>query len=166
MREAKKLSPDWYWLMDDDAYPRKDCLETLLDTGKELPDAGGLCPLIYGIDLKHYQLFHHKKLSRFMMKNSPVVRDADQLKAVTEEDANAFVGPLFSGKVVDELGIADGSLFIYGDDSEYTRRVSGKHKLYLIRDAVIDHQDAPVLDANMTPAAGGKNTTATGTSTL
>ena len=44
----------------------------------------------------------------------------------------------------------DGSLFIYGDDSEYTRRVSGKHKLYLIRDAVIDHQDAPVLDANMT----------------
>ena len=91
MREAKKLSPDWYWLMDDDAYPRKDCLETLLDTGKELPDAGGLCPLIYGIDLKHYQLFHHKKLSRFMMKNSPVVRDADQLKAVTEEDANAFI---------------------------------------------------------------------------
>ena len=85
-----------------------------------------------------------------MMKNSPVVRDADQLKAVTEEDANAFVGPLFSGKVVDELGIADGSLFIYGDDSEYTRRVSGKHKLYLIREAVIDHQDAPVLDANMT----------------
>ena len=65
-----------------------------------------------------------------MMKNSPVVRDADQLKAVTEEDANAFVGPLFPGKVVDELGIADGSLFIYGDDSEYTRRVSGKHKLY------------------------------------
>lgn len=156
MREAKKLAPDWYWLMDDDAYPRKDCLETLLDTGKELPDAGGLCPLIYGIDLKHYQLFHHKKLSRFMMKNSPVVRDADQLKAVTEEDANAFVGPLFPGKVVDELGIADGSLFIYGDDSEYTRRVSGKHKLYLIRDAVIDHQDAPVLDANMTPAGWWK----------
>lgn len=80
----------------------------------------------------------------------------DQLKAVTEEDANAFVGPLFPGKVVDELGIADGSLFIYGDDSEYTRRVSGKHKLYLIRDAVIDHQDAPVLDANMTPAGWWK----------
>lgn len=91
-----------------------------------------------------------------MMKNSPVVRDADQLKAVTEEDANAFVGPLFPGKVVDELGIADGSLFIYGDDSEYTRRVSGKRKLYLIRDAVIDHQDAPVLDANMTPAGWWK----------
>lgn len=48
MREAKKLAPDWYWLMDDDAYPRKDCLETLLDTGKELPDAGGLCPLSTG----------------------------------------------------------------------------------------------------------------------
>ena len=51
---------------------------------------------------------------------------------------------------------ADGSLFIYGDDSEYTRRVSGKHKLYLIRDAVIDHQDAPVLDVNMTPDGSWK----------
>ena len=89
MREAQKLSPDWYWLMDDDAYPRRDCLETLLNKGKELPDVGGLCPLIYGIDLKHYQLFHHKKLSRFMMKNSPVIRDEGQLQAVTKEEANA-----------------------------------------------------------------------------
>ena len=46
---------------------------------------------------------------------------------------------------MEELGIADGSLFIYGDDTEYTRRVSKKHNLYLIRDAVIDHQDAPVI---------------------
>lgn len=156
MTEAKKLDPDWYWLMDDDAYPRENCLETLLKTGKTLPDAGGLCPLIYGIDLQKYQLFHHKHLSGLMMKNSPVVPSAEQLQPVMEEDANAFVGPLFPASVVRELGIADGSLFIYGDDTEYTRRVSKKHKLYLIRDAVIDHQDAPVLDANMSPAGWWK----------
>lgn len=98
MREAKKLSPDWYWLMDDDAYPRKDCLETLLDTGKELPDAGGLCPLIYGIDLKHYQLFHHKKLSRFMMKNSPVVRDARSAKGSDRRRCKCICRSVISGK--------------------------------------------------------------------
>jgi GT2 family glycosyltransferase len=153
MRQARdQYHPDWYWLMDDDAYPRKDCLEKLLETGHTMPDVGGVCPLIYGIDLKHYQLFHHKNMTGLMMKNTPVARDADQLKAVTEEEANAFVGPLFPGNVVEELGIADGSLFIYGDDSEYTYRVSRKHKLYLVKDAVIDHQDAPVTDANMSPA--------------
>jgi GT2 family glycosyltransferase len=153
MREARdSYHPDWYWLMDDDAYPREDCLEKLLETGKKLPDVGGLCPLIYGIDLNRYQMFHHKNMTGLMMKNTPVARDAGQLKAVTEEEANAFVGPLFPGNVVEELGIADGSLFIYGDDSEYTYRVSRKHKLYLVKDAVIEHQDAPVTDANLSPA--------------
>lgn len=151
MKAAKKLAPDWYWLMDDDAYPRKDCLETLLSHGRTLPNAGGVCPAIYGMDLQRFQMFHHKRLSRIMLKNSPVVRQYEDLEEVTEEDANAFVGPLFPKAVVDNLGIADGSLFIYGDDAEYTYRVSRKYKLYLIKSAVIDHQDAPVTNENMTP---------------
>lgn len=151
MRAAKDFDPDWYWLMDDDAYPREDCLETLLASGKKLPDVGGLCPAIYGIDLKHYQMFHHKRLSRIMLKTNPVARRYEDLKEVTEEDSNAFVGPLFPKSVVEEVGIADGSLFIYGDDSEYTYRISRKHKLYLIKNAIIDHQDAPVTNENMTP---------------
>lgn len=152
MRETLKIwNPDWYWLMDDDAYPREDCLEKLLAHGEELPDAGGLCPAIYGIDLKKHQMFHHKKLTGLMLKSVPVARQYQDLDAVTREDANAFVGPLFSGKAVRELGVADGSLFIYGDDTEYTYRVSVKYPLYLIKTAVIDHQDAPVLNENMKP---------------
>lgn len=86
-----------------------------------------------------------------MLKSVPVARSYQDLKSVTREDANAFVGPLFSRKVIKELGIADGSLFIYGDDTEYTHRVSVKYPLYLIKAAVIDHQDAPVLNENMKP---------------
>lgn len=151
MKAAGRFDPDWYWLMDDDAYPRMECLETLLTFGGTLPDVGGVCPAIYGIDLKRFQMFHHKRLSRIMLKNSPVAKNYEDLDEVTEEDANAFVGPLFPKAVVDELGIADGSFFIYGDDSEYTYRVSRRHKLYLIKNAIIDHQDAPVTDDNMTP---------------
>ena len=136
MREALGMwNPDWYWLMDDDAYPREDCLEKLLAHGKELPEAGGLCPVIYGIDLKKYQMFHHKKLTRLILKTVPVARQYEDLDDVTREDANAFVGPLFSGKTIREMGIADGSLFIYGDDTEYTHRVSVRYPLYLIKEA-------------------------------
>jgi rhamnopyranosyl-N-acetylglucosaminyl-diphospho-decaprenol beta-1,3/1,4-galactofuranosyltransferase len=151
MKAAAQFSPDWYWLMDDDAYPREDCLKSLLSYGKILPDVGGVCPAIYGVDLERFQLYHHKKLSRLMLKNSPVGRKYEDLGKITEEDANAFVGPLFPKKVVDELGIADGSLFIYGDDTEYTYRISRKYKLYLIKDAIINHQDAPVTSENMSP---------------
>lgn len=152
MKAAKeRWNPDWYWLMDDDAYPRKDCLEVLLRYGGELPEAGGLCPAIYGVDLERYQLFHHKKMTRVMLKSIPVSRNYEELEKVTKEDANAFVGPLFPGKIVSEIGIADGSLFIYGDDTEYTHRVAVAHPLYLIKEAIIDHQDAPVLNENMKP---------------
>ena len=51
--------------MDDDAI-EEDCLKSLLSYGKILPDVGGVCPAIYGVDLERFQLYHHKKLSRLM----------------------------------------------------------------------------------------------------
>ncbi|MCI8664051.1 MAG: glycosyltransferase [Hungatella sp.] len=147
----EKWNPHWYWLMDDDAYPRRDCLEILLSHAEIFPEAGGFCPAIYGVDLKKYQLFHHKKMTKIMLKSVPVSSSYEEMQDVTEEDANAFVGPLFPKKVVSEIGIADGSLFIYGDDTEYTHRVSAAYPLYLIKNAIIDHQDAPVLNENMKP---------------
>lgn len=53
MKAAKdRYDADWYWIMDDDAYPCPDCLEQLLNYQQQLPNVGGICPLIYGIDLQ------------------------------------------------------------------------------------------------------------------
>lgn len=150
MRYAlQDLHPDFYWIMDDDAYPEKNCLDILLSNMEALPNAGCVCPLIYGIDLKQYQFFHHKHLSRLILHTRPASRHPEALKEPIRLDANAFVGPLFSKEAVETSGVADGSLFIYGDDTEYTYRVSQKYGVYLIPQAVIEHQDAPVLDSNM-----------------
>lgn len=157
MRECRQTySVDWYWLMDDDAYPREDCLEKLLKAGKKISGAGYLAPLIYGVDLDDYQLYHHKYLTGLTYRNEPVVKRYEELKAVTRIDANAFVGPLISKNAVEKVGIADGSLFIYGDDTEFTFRVSRKMKSYLVRDAVIDHQDPPFSNNRLDPKAWWK----------
>ena len=149
---------DWYWIMDDDAYPREDCLEKLLKAKGSLPEAAGyLAPLIFGVDLNEYQFYHHKRLSRIIYKNRPVGKTYGELEELTEIDANAFVGPLISSKAVKSVGIADGSLFIYGDDTEYTFRVSRKMKSYLVKDAVIDHQDPPVSNNYLDAAAWWKD---------
>ena len=156
MRLAREKYPaDWYWLMDDDAYPRTDCLERLL-AAKEIiqqkvpeDNIGFLAPLIYGIDRQKYQLFHHKRLSRLIYRNIPIAKSAGELKDIHELEADAFVGPLISAAAVERHGVADGSLFIYGDDTEYTYRVTRDMPSYLIKAAVIEHQDAPVLDDNM-----------------
>lgn len=157
MRAAvSKYKADWYWIMDDDAYPRPDCLANLLEAKETLGDVGFVAPLIYGVDFQEYQLYHHKYLKGVKLDNVPVASKAEQLKEITPVDANAFVGPLVSKKAVEQVGIADGSLFIYGDDTEYTYRITRQLKGYMIRDAVIDHQDPPLSENYLDPKAWWK----------
>lgn len=157
MRECReKYDADWYWIMDDDAYPRENCLEVLLKARTELPESGYLAPLIYGVDLHEYQLYHHKYLRGLIYKNVPVAKKYAELESVSRVDANAFVGPLISKEAVRKVGIADGSLFIYGDDTEYTFRISRKMESYLIKGAIIDHQDPPLSENYLDPKAWWK----------
>lgn len=147
MNECRKLfKPDWYWLMDDDAYPRKDCLEKLLKSADGLSNIGFLAPLIYGIDLNEYQWYHHKLIQGRTYKNFSLTTQYKNLSAFNRIDANAFVGPLISAKAVETVGIADGSMFIYGDDTEYTFRITRQLNGYLIKNAIIDHQDPPIVN--------------------
>jgi len=151
MRYAReKYAPDWYWIMDDDACPRSDTLEALLRY-RDLKGVGCLAPLIWGVDWQNYQLYHHKRLKRFYTADEAKFASVEELGKVEQIDANAFVGTLFPRSVVEEVGFPDGGLFIYGDDTEYTVRVSQKTSVYLIRDAVIDHRDPPVGNAVFGP---------------
>lgn len=147
---------DWYWIMDDDAYPRLDCLEKLLEASNTVDNIGFLAPLIYGIDLQEYQLYHHKYLKGITFKNVPVANSYEHLSDINRVDANAFVGPLISKLAVESVGVADGSLFIYGDDTEYTYRITRQLAGYVIKSAVIEHQDPPLTDNYMEPKAWWK----------
>lgn len=151
MRYAKeKYDPDWYWIMDDDAYPRNDTLEKLLrHSGQE--NLGCLAPLIWGVDWQKYQLYHHKRMRRFYTVDEAKFSDTDEMNEVEQIDADAFVGTLFPRHTIETAGFPDGSLFIYGDDTEYTVRVSQDYSIYLIKDAVIDHNDPPLENAIFSP---------------
>ncbi len=151
MRHAKdKYHPDWYWIMDDDAYPRKDTLEKLL-AHSTLNKLGCLAPLIWGVDWQEYQLYHHKIIKRFHTVDEAKFASVEEMKEIETIDADAFVGTLFPKAVVEEIGFPDGSLFIYGDDTEYTTRINQKYKIYLVKDAVIEHNDPPVSNAGFSP---------------
>ncbi len=145
MNYAKKYNPDWVWIMDDDAFPSPDCLEKLL-LHKDYQNIGCICPAIFGDDLKQFQVYHHKKMSKHFVE-SPVYDKYENFPDIFEIDANAFVGPLVKQSVIDEIGVADGGLFIYGDDTEYTYRLSRKYKIIVVKDAIINHRDVIVNDS-------------------
>lgn len=131
---------EWIWLMDDDAYPEHDTLDLLLKN-KDLKDIGALCPVIKGIETGKYQFYHHKYQSRYLNRDIPVTESIDDLGEITEIEANSFVGPLIPVSVVKELGLPEAGLFIEGDDTEYTYRISRIKKIYLIKSAVVNHAD-------------------------
>ena len=147
----KKYAPDWYWIMDADAYPRPDCLENLLKHKDDIEHIGYLAPLIYGVDLQQYQLYHHKKLARFLERDLSLYHSYEEIPEISAIEADAFVGPLFSKEAVEAVGIADGGLFIYGDDLEYTYRITRKFPALLVRDAVINHRDQPAANGKFQP---------------
>lgn len=153
----ENYNPDWYWLMDDDAYPEEDCLEKLLEHSEDMENIGCLAPLIYGIDLHEFQLYHHKKLSKLLVNDFPIAQNVNELKETTLIEADAFVGPLFSKKAVKAVGIADKDLFIYGDDLEYTYRVSRRFPVILVKNAIINHKDPLTIKEKSNPAGWWKD---------
>ncbi|WP_195964934.1 glycosyltransferase [Clostridium cuniculi] len=135
-----KYNPDWYWIMDDDAYPRENCLEKLMDNS-ESDNIGFICPMIWGVTKKQYQIYHHKNISLDLVDDLCVIDNIESIKERINVQANAFVGPLISKKAVERYGYPDKELFIYGDDTEYTYRISREMDGFLVRDAIIDHED-------------------------
>lgn len=141
---------DWIWIMDDDAFPREDCLEKMMEH-KNLEKIGALIPMIYGVELQQFQFYHHKRISKYLDSDIRVGNSLEEFDDITEIETNAFVGPLVSKHAIANVGIPNGSLFIYGDDTEYMYRISRKYKLYLIKDAVMNHRDVQENNSVINP---------------
>ncbi|WP_161636082.1 glycosyltransferase [Deinococcus phoenicis] len=135
---ASLYDADFIWMMDDDVEPRRDCLEHLLAGFEKREDADMVCPLVYGIRRQKIQGHQHKVLDRYLMDSeAPVNGEASLIKL----DANAFVGPLIRAASLSRYGLPISQYFIWADDLEYTFRIGNAGKLYLSKDAVIDHKD-------------------------
>lgn len=144
----KYSEAQWLWLMDDDAYPKEDCLERLLDY-RNLTNVGCLAPVIYGIEWEKYQLYHHKNVTKYLNDGMAVCNSISELDSYTAFETDAFVGPLIKTDVIKKIGIPDGALFIYGDDREYTYRLTRSYKMYLIKNAIIYHRDTKEDDISI-----------------
>lgn len=136
LKQAHQGSYDWYWIMDDDAAPEPDCLATLLAAAPE-ESVGALCPKIIGSDGVP-QIYHHKMIDWLGNEQTPSFVTAE---CPGRLDANAFVGPLFSREAVDAFGYPDAGYFIWGDDTEYTWRISKALPLLYVPNARIIHND-------------------------
>lgn len=146
MQYAFNEGADYIWCMDDDVFPREDCLEKLLAEAKN-DMIGILAPRrllegkIYTNDFKSYNLanpfasMHSGKLA------------GHKIESTTEVAGTAFEGPLISNKLVKDIGFPNKRLFIFCDDTDYCLRATlAGYKILYVPSALMDKQPFFSLD--------------------
>lgn len=131
---------DWLWLMDDDAEPKQDALEKLLESGLHQKDETvGLATLKVGIDGKiqkiHRGWYDVRKLKPHQLS------DDEYKKPLAKIGYSSFVGLMIRSRVIDVVGLPRADFFLWYDDVEFCLRLLKRGKLYLVRESVIKHKD-------------------------
>lgn len=138
MSAAFDMDADWIWCMDDDVFPRPDCLEHLLaQTDRE--GVGVLAPRrllegkIYTNDFRRANLTNPFK-SMYEGRLSREIVDKPTFVSGT-----AFEGPLIRREVVGAIGLPNKDFFIFCDDTDYClRTVAAGFKILYIPSALMD----------------------------
>lgn len=145
IKRSREMDIDWIWIMDDDTIPKCECLEELLKAEKIIKNEQNsnskiafLASTIYGpkgecMNVPDIQLkcavngypYWYKNLSKGMVNIS----------------AATFVSLLVNIEAVKKCGLPCKDYFIWGDDTEYTKRLATYYgDAYLIGTSIAVHK--------------------------
>ncbi|HJD32425.1 MAG TPA: glycosyltransferase family 2 protein, partial [Candidatus Eisenbergiella stercorigallinarum] len=134
IREALHRGYSHIWLMDDDTVPDIHAAERLLSADRLLGEYGFLVSLpvwkdgsLCKMNLPLPGQFRREK-GHILQEGLLPVRKA------------TFVSMLLKADIVREVGLPIREFFIWGDDQEYTERISKKYKCYLVLSSVVQHK--------------------------
>ena len=140
IEHAYQAGADWIWCMDDDVFPRENCLEKLL---AEVTDTniGILAPrrLMDGEIFCHdFQAYNLTNPFASMYAKRLV---NEQVNTPTNIKGTAFEGPFISREVVEKIGLPNKDLFIFCDDTDYClRAVLEGFRIVYVPNALMDKE--------------------------
>lgn len=141
IKYAVEKGYDFSWIMDDDVIADPKALENLILKYNELKDLGEnvgfLCSTVTNVDgymvnnpiIDDVKLnpTYHISWNRYLSRGMIAVKSA------------TFVSVLIPTSVTLDVGLPIKEFFIWGDDTEYTTRISRKYDCFLIGNSVVKH---------------------------
>lgn len=133
IRKAYENGHDYFWIMDDDTIAMENSLEKLEDALFRFKDKeiGFLASNV---------LFKDDKPC---VMNIPHLYSCEWSEFASEGylrlEAASFVSILVSRNAVKEVGLPIKEFFIWGDDIEFTKRVSKKFECYFVSNSIVHH---------------------------
>lgn len=126
----------YVWIMDDDTIVKPDTLDLLLQTADKLHDNFGFLSSsvawIDGSDCKMNRQTYKTKFSEMDMYYRK--QDLWPVKAAS------FVSLLINADAVKHVGLPKREYFIWGDDKEYTLRISRYYDCYNVAESKVVHK--------------------------
>lgn len=117
VQEFIKTNCNLAWLMDDDGFPDKKCLEILLEKSDCYSFIG---PIVLSDKDADYLAFPLRL--PFHLKSINKRSELDNTSDVIKDCVLPFNGTLISRSVVQRIGFPDSKFFIWGDEIDYLER--------------------------------------------
>lgn len=141
---ASKLTGDFIFLADDDAYADANALMELNNFYKNSnnqKDIVAICTSV--VNYGNYDLVHRRRVKRgpLYLKRIPV-KDKEYYQKYFEIDEFSFVGVAIRNDIVRKIGNPRADYFIYFDDTEYSHRVSQMGKIFCVPSSKMNHNVA------------------------
>lgn len=137
---AYQAGADWIWCMDDDVFPRPDCMEYLLPYTHE-PGVGILAPRRLMAGQIFTNAFQKVNLSNPFASMYQQKLKKQVVNGPVDICGTAFEGLCISRKAVAEIGLPNKELFIFCDDTDYClRAVLAGFRILYIPSALMDKE--------------------------
>lgn len=128
---------DYLWIMDDDTMAEPDALSQLMSAKEKLNNSFGfLCSDVRWIDGKACAM-NIPNVEKDWYEDTQLLQ-----QGLLKVSQCSFVSCFFSAKVVKEVGLPIKEFFIWGDDAEYTKRISMKFPSYFVSNSKVIHKMA------------------------
>lgn len=137
LKLAVELGADFCWIMDDDVIPKPEALQKLEVAMPNLDGWGFLCSRVVGVNGRSMNT--PEPDFRAGPNNYPIW-DEKLIDGAIRVRSSTFVSVLIPADKIIELGLPFRQMFIWGDDGEYTYRLSNVSAGYLIAESIVLHK--------------------------
>lgn len=135
IRRGYELGYDYIWVMDDDTIVNPDSLGELLNVIKDINgNFGWLSSLALWTDGKKCVMNYHVVDNHWYHEKKSIIDGRLRCQAAT------FVSLLINRKAVQRVGLPITDYFIWGDDTEYTKRISDEFHCYFVPGSQVIHK--------------------------
>lgn len=136
LKKAVELGYDYCWLMDDDTIPKENSLEVFVEKSKEINNEFSyLCSYVEWIDGTPCKM-NQVIADRLWFDEAEKLHSSRMLKS----KSCTFVSVFINLEITKKVGLPVRQMFIYGDDHEYTTRLSKEKPGYFVFDSVVVHK--------------------------